>query len=402
MRKYRSAKELAKLAKRGRYAAGPNLYLQISEWGTRSWIFRYRLAGRHRHMGLGPVDLLTLDEARERAHEARRQLKLDGVDPLEAKRGIKREQLRAAARSLTFKQVALQFISAHEDSWRGDGSRRQWLESLNRHAFPKIGDMPIGDVDVTSVLAVLDPMSATRETQHRVRNRLAAILDWAHSRDLRDNNNPARRPHLLPKRKKEREHFVAMAYPAVPKFMQELREQQELSARGLELLILCASRPGEILDARWSDIDLSTATWTVPGERMKSGRLHRVPLSSRAVELLADLPREGEYVLPGARTGARAHPMTLVRLLRRMGHPNLTAHGFRASFKTWASERTNFPRELIEAALAHVVGDEAEQSYLRADMLARRRQLMESWAEYLSKPDTANGVVVPLRQGAPA
>jgi integrase len=400
MRKYRSAKDLAKLTKRGRYAAGPNLYLQISEWGTRAWIFRYRIDGRHRHMGLGPADLLTLQEARDKAHAARRQLKIDGVDPIEVKRAGARAARTASERAKTFKECALEYIAQHEDMWRGDASRRQWVSSFEHHVFSKIGDMLIADVDVAAVLSVLDPIRDRLVTARRVRNRLGLILDWAISRDLR-SDNPAKRPNLLPKRKPKVTHLPALPYPALPSFLPQLRQRPEMSARALELAILCAARPGEVLGARWSEIDLSEATWTIPGERMKSGRPHRVPLSGRAVELLADLFREGDFVFLGARTGAQPHPMVLIDLLRRMGH-SVSAHGFRASFRTWAAERTNYAREVVEAALAHVVGDAAEQAYARGDMLARRRQLMETWAEYCSKPDTANGVVVPLRQGAPA
>jgi integrase len=191
-------------------------------------------------------------------------------------------------------------------------------------------------------------------------------------------------------------HFPAMPYPVLPAFMVELRQRPDMTARALELAILTASRPGECLGMRWGEVDLGAALWTVPGARMKSGRPHRVPLSHRAVELLATLPREGEFVFLGRRTGAKPHPMVLVTLLRRMGH-TVTAHGFRASFKTWASERTNYPRELIEAALAHVIGDAAEQAYSRGDMLARRRQLMEAWSEFCSRP-AAEAEIVPIRK----
>jgi integrase len=399
MRKFLSAKDLAKLSKPGRYAVGHGCYLQISEWGTRAWIFRYIRQGRARHVGMGSATYVTLQEARERAFEYRRMLAA-GVDPLEQKRGKQVEQKREAARAKTFKTVALDYIAAHEAGWRGNSSRRQWLGSLEAHVFPKIGDLPIADVDVTAVLSVLDPLAQTiPETASRVRNRIAAILDWAHSRDLRPNDNPARRPNLLPKRKKAAtvQHFPAMAYTALPAFMSELCERKEMIARALELAILTAARPGEILGAKWAEFDLSAAMWMVPGERMKSGRPHRVPLSGRAVELLADLPREGEYVFLGRRTGARPYPMALVTLLRRMGY-GVSAHGFRSCFKTWASEQTAYARELIEAALAHVIGDAAEQAYSRGDMLARRRQLMQAWSEFCSGPHVEADVVVRIRK----
>ena len=236
-------------------------------------------------------------------------------------------------------------------------------------------------------------------TAGRIKHRIAKILDWAHSRDLRPSDNPARRPNLLPKRKRVKPHFTSMAYTALPAFISELRRRPENMARALELLILTAARPNEILGMRWGEIDLSATMWTAPAERMKAGKAHRVPLSGRAVELLAALPREGDLVFAGRFAGVR-RSTELLRTLRLMGH-SVTVHGFRASFRTWAGEQTAYPRELIEVALAHSVGDETERAYARGDMLARRRLLMESWAEYCSRPHV-EGDVVPLRQGAPA
>lgn len=395
MKKHLSAAAVAKLTKPGRYAVGHGVYLQISKWRTKAWLLRYIRDGKPHAMGLGSAEYVSLKEAREKGYEARRQL-IAGIDPLEAKRAAKRERLLAGVRHKTFKQCALDYVAAHEDGWRGNASRRQWLSNFEKHVFPVIGDMPVIDVDVVAVLAVLDPMSkAAPVTARRVRNRIANVLDWAAARELRPHDNPAKRPKLLSSRRKQVEHFAAMPYTAVPAFMAELRQRPEMGARALELLILTAARPNEVLGARWSEFDLSAATWTIPDERMKSGRRHRVPLSGRTVELLADLPREGEYVFIGRRTGARPNPMTLVRQLRRMGHA-VTAHGFRSAFKTWASERTNYPREIIEVALAHVIGDAAEQAYARGDMLTRRRQLMESWADYCSRPHV-EADVVPLR-----
>ena len=258
----------------------------------------------------------------------------------------------------------------------------------------------MADVVVTDIVTVLDPIRTIPETAGRIKRRLAAVLDWAHSRDLRGNDNPASRPNLLPKRKRLKTHFAALPYPAVPQFMADLCKRPETNARALELLILTAARPNEVLGARWGEIDLASAMWAIPAERMKSGRPHRIPLSGRAVELLAALPRESGFVFIGHRSGSNPNPHALRMLLRRMGHNGVTVHGFRSAFRTWGSERTAFPRELLEVALAHAVGDETEQAYMRADMLARRRQLMETWAEFCSKPDTANGVVVPLRTGA--
>jgi integrase len=394
MKRLPSAPTVAKLREPGRYAVGHGAYLQVSEWGTKAWIFRYVRNGKARHVGMGSAIYVTLSEARERAFEYRRML-VAGIDPLEAKRTATHEQRIAAVRAKSFKQCALEYIAAHEAGWRGDGSRRQWVESLHKHVFPRIGDMPVAKIDIAAVLSVLDAMHDIPETQNRVRHRIASVLDWAAARELRAHDNPARRPKLLPPRKRHVEHFAAMDYRQLPSFMAQLRAQSGASARCLELMILTASRPGETLGARWSEIEGDV--WTIPDSRMKSGRPHRVPLSSPAVAVLAELRRDGAQVFPG--TGSDGH---LTRwafrhlLKKRMGRDEV-AHGFRASFKTWASERTNFPRELIEAALAHVIGDAAEQAYSRGDMLARRRQLMEAWSEYCSLPAVA-AEIVPIRK----
>jgi len=397
MKRPLTQREIDRLTEPGRYAVGHGAYLQIANNKTRTkaWLFRYRHNGRARHLGMGSAVYVSLKRAREKAIEYRRML-ADGIDPLDAKRGVKLEQRRAEARSKTFEQVAREYIDAHEGEWRGSSSRKEWTQTLERHAFPKIGNIAVADIGVTDVLSVLDPIA--REipvTAGRIKHRIAKILDWAHSRDLRPSDNPARRPNLLPKRKRVKSNFPSMAYTALPAFISELRRRPENMARALELLILTAARPNEILGMRWGEIDLSATMWTAPAERMKAGKAHRVPLSGRAVELLAALPREGDLVFAGRFAGVR-RSTELLRTLRLMGH-SVTVHGFRASFRTWAGERTNFPRELIEVSLAHAVGDETEQAYARGDMLARRRQLMEAWSKYCSKPDTANGVVVPLR-----
>jgi len=396
-----SARAVAALTEPGRYAVGHGAYLQISTpWRTKSWIFRYVRDGKAHYIGMGSCDYVTLAEARQRAFEYRRLLAAGG-DPLEQKHDAKRAARIESERAKTFKWCALEYIKQHEKEWRGNASRRQWIGGFELHVFPKLGDLPVGDIDVAAVLRVLDPLRDRLVTARRVKNRLALILDWAAERDLRERDNPAKR-NLLPKRKQHQVvNLPGLPYTALPSLMPELRQRPEMSARAFEFEILTAARPGEVLGARWDEINLAEAVWKVPAERMKGGREHRVPLSGRAVELLANLPREDEYVFPGARAGGRMYHNALTLLLGRVGHPGLSAHAIaRASFKTWGYERTNFSRELIEAALAHIVGDEAEKSYLRGDALARRRQLMETWAEYCSRPDTANGVVVPLRQGA--
>ena len=392
MQRYPGVKELAKLTKRGRVAVGHGAFLQISEFGTRSWVFRYVVNGRAHHVGLGSCTYVTLAEARQKAFEYRRLLAAGG-DPLQAKR----ERLLASTPARTFQQVALEYIAQHEREWRSDHSRRQWRASLTRYAFPKIGSMAIADVDVAAVLSVLDPISArVPETTSRVKHRIALILDWAAARDLRPHDNPARRPRLLPKHKNQVKHFAAVPYADIGAFMRELRAQEEPSARALEFLVLTVARTNELLGARWSEIDRDI--WTIPSERAKSGKPHRVPLSARAVELLASLPRVGQHIFPG-RAGGEMGETTLRKVLKRMGC-RATVHGFRSAFRDWAAEQTNYPNHVVEQALAHAIANGVEAAYRRGDLFEKRRQLMQDWAEYCSKPDTANGVVLPLRQGA--
>jgi integrase len=395
MRTLPSAREVAKHTEPGRYAVGHGLYLQISEWKTRSWIFRYQRDGVQRHMGLGSCDYVTLAQAREKAYALRQQLILNGVDPLEAKRANRLASVLASARGKTFRQCALDYIAAHEDGWRGDHSRRQWMQSLEQHVFPKIGDMPVGAVDVAAVLSILDPISReVPETAKRVKNRIANILDWAAARDLRPHDNPAKRANLLPKHRPRAKHFAAMPYPALPAFVAELRSrEQEMSARALEFAILTAARPGEALGVRWSEIEGDV--WTIPAERMKANRPHRVPLSGRAVELLADLPRVGEYCFAGRFADTPCAHDSLVKLLRKMGH-DATAHGFRSTFRDWAAETTAYPNHVVEQALAHAIGNGVEAAYRRGDLFDKRRRLMDEWARYCAQPARA-GEVVTLR-----
>jgi integrase len=399
MPNYPSAKELAKKTKPGRYAVGHGAYLQISKWGTRSWIMRYVRDGKARHLGLGSCTYVTLAEAREKAHAARREMILNDTDPLMAKRQAKRSRLLASEREKSFKQCALDYIAAHEDGWRGDHSRQQWIKSLEKHVFPRIGDLPVAGIDVAAVLSVLNPIARSiPETASRVRSRIALVLDWASARDLRPHENPAKRANLLPKRKREQkvQHFAAMRYDQVPAFLAELRQRPEMGARALEFAILTAARPSEALGARWSEIKGNV--WELPPERMKSGQVHKVPLAPRVVELLAGLPREGDFIFVGRSSGSRQSGEAMRLLIRRMGQA-VTAHGFRSSFRDWAAETTGYPNHVLEKALAHAVANEVEAAYRRGDLFDKRRRLMEDWSKFCATTgkQNAGAPVVTLR-----
>jgi integrase len=392
---------LAKLTKPGRYAVGFGAYLQISEWGTRSWILRYREGGRATHMGLGSAELITLKGAREKAHAAQR-MRLEGKDPLQEKRASKRQRLLTHAHAKTFKECAVAYIAAHEAGWRGDHSRRQWSASLESYVYPKIGNLPVADVDLACVLSVVEPIwTLVPETARRVRNRVELVLDWATARGLRSGDNPARwrglLESLLPEQRRAQavKHLAAVPYQQVGAFMEKLRGQEGVAARALEFTILCAARSTEALGAKWDEIDGDI--WTVPAERMKAHKPHRVPLSRRAVELLAGLPRGSEYLFTAVRTGGAPHHRTLIREMQRLGRTE-TVHGFRAAFRTWAGERTSYAPHIIEQALAHTIGSAVERAYSRGDLLDQRRRLMEDWARFCDRP-SVQGDVRPIRKG---
>lgn len=382
MRRYPSAKDLAQITKPGRYAVGHGAYLQISEWGTRAWIFRYRAGERQYHMGLGSCEYVSLQEARQKAWEAQR-LRLNGIDPLEAKRQQKAAR-RPSVAAKSFRDCAIAYIDAHQAGWRGNGSRIQWTQSLEKYVFPKLGHPSVSEIDTPRVLAVLEPIwTKVPETARRIRNRIELILGYAATHGLRSGDNPARwtahLENILP-RVNGKTHLAAMPWQEMPAFMKRLRAEPENAARALELQILTASRPGEVLGMRCDEVvgDM----WVIPAERMKGGREHRVPLTPAARSLLQLLPTVGPWVFVSRGYGP---PMaqTLIRQLRRMG-VEVTAHGFRSAFRDWAAEATSFENHVVEMALAHSVGNGVERAYRRGDLFDKRRALLEAWSAYLS------------------
>jgi integrase len=404
-----TAKRVERTKTPGRYRCGlvKGLLLQISESGAKSWVLRYELNGRERMMGLGSAADFTLKEARERARAAR-QLLADGHDPLDAKREARAAAKAAAANALTFRVAAQRYFDQHEAKCKSASHRDQFLASLRAYAFPQFGDMDVAAIALADVLRAIEPIWITKAvTADRVRNRVEAVLDWCVVRGHRPpGTNPARwKGHLdqvLPATRKVApiEHHAAMNYRAVPAFLAELREcDHSVAGQALEFTILTAGRAGEVLGARRGEIDLDEATWTIPGPRMKSRREHRVPLSGRAVDLLRELPREdrNDHVFVGSQAGRSMSKMSMRRVMQRLQHPE-SVHGFRAAFRSWAAAETNFPREVCERALAHVVGSQTERAYERGDSFAKRRKLMEAWSRFVSSPARSVADIVPIRQ----
>lgn len=399
-----SAKKIAKLKGDGKYhdAAVPGLYLQVTRTNTgiaRSWLLRYELNGNpERNMGLGSVSIFSLAHARERAREARRLI-TDGVDPLEAKRQRRAAAKAAAAKRLSFRQAAEQYFNAHQAEWTNPAHRDQFLASLRNYAFPALGDLDVAVIETADVLRAVQPIWLTKTaTASRVRQRIEQILDFAVVSGHRPpGTNPARwKGHLSellakPGKVAPVEHHRAVAYAKLPGFMAELRAREGTAARALEFAILTAARTGEVLGAKWDEINLTAALWVVPGSRMKGGREHRVPLSSATRDLLRALPHEegNPFCFIGPQAGRGFSDMALTRVMQRMGRTE-TVHGFRSTFSDWSHEQMAHSNHTIEISLAHSFGSDVEKAYRRGNMFAKRVKLMADWAKYCaSKPVAA-------------
>lgn len=397
-----SARSVATLSEPGRHNDGDGLYLTISRGGTKSWLFMFRWEGKLKEMGLGGVSLVSLAEARDKAAEARKKVKA-GINPIEAKR-----QAETAEARKTFGEFADDLVKDIQSGFRNEKHRWQWSHTLKTYAAA-LRPLPIDAVTTEHVLDVIKPLWLTKqETASRLRGRIERVLDAAKAKELRSGENPARwrghLDHLLPKRQKlQRGHHAAMPYADVPDFVAELRKRDATAGLALEFTILCASRSGEVISATWDEIDRKAKVWTIPGKRMKAGLEHRVPLTERALAVLAaaEKLKVSEYVFPGAGKGKPLSDMAMSNLLKkRMKHEGLTVHGFRSSFRDWAGESTAFPREVAEAALAHVVGDETERAYRRGDALEKRRKLMDAWARFVGTPKAKGNNVTPIRAKA--
>jgi integrase len=386
-----SALKAANLKTPGFHGDGGGLYLQVSPAGTKSWVFRFKVASRSRYMGLGSATTVSLSEAREAATECRK-LRLQGIDPVEQRKQERQRGRMESAKAMTFDQCRDAYIAAHAPSWKNPKHPQQWINTLSTYVTPVFGSLPVQSIDVGLVTKVLGPIWNTKpETAGRVRGRIESILDWARARGFREGENPARwRGHLdqlYPARSKLRrvKHHEALPYPEIADFMTMLREQVGVAPRALEFVILTASRTGEALKATWDEFDVNTQTWVIPAHRMKGNREHRVPLSNRAVEILESMEgvRVNEFAFPGPKQGKPLSDMALLMTLRRMDY-KVTTHGFRSTFRTWAAEQTNFRHEVAESALAHAIGNKVEAAYQRGDLFDKRRQLMTEWARYCS------------------
>lgn len=413
----KKAKELtalavAKLKDEGRHAVGgvDGLYLRVIG-NSRAWVLcsalgtRINRSGkevvRRLNMGLGPYPEISLSEARDKARELRKQIR-EGIDPLQRKREAKIQAVRKIARTKTFAQCAQNFLEDKKAEWKNEKHAKQWESTLKTYAFPIIGEMPVAAVDVEAVLRVLrqeirdgDTVSplwnARNETASRLRGRIESILDWAKVSKLREGENPAawqgNLKHALPAPAKIQkvEHHPALPFKEIGAFMVELRKREGLSARALEFAILTAARSGEVRGATWSEIDLDARTWTVPTERMKAAKAHTVPLSDSAYQLLKRLPRivGNDLLFPSPR-GKEMSDQVFNKLFERMERTNITAHGFRSTFKDWARscKGTEYADEISELALAHVNSDQTRAAYARDQLLQQRALLMQDWAEY--------------------
>ena len=392
-----TARSVASLERPGRHSDGAGLYLSIShgaEARRRRWVLLFRWNGKPKEMGLGPASTVSLAEARALASNWRAEIRA-GRNPLVLRRAHRHLQKA----NQTFGEVATAYRDAKAHEWRNSKVRNQWLAPLHRHARPLLA-MPVNEITTEDVLAVLHPIWLTKsETAARVLGRIEAVIDAARARGLISANtaNPARwrghLSHLLPKRKKlARGHHAALPFQEMPSFVAELQARQGIAALALEFLILTAARTNEVLGAAWAEVDVESGLWKVSATRMKNGRVHRVPLSRRALEILETMRqvRAGELIFPGINADKPLSSMAMTMCLRRMKMEDITVHGFRSSFRDWVGDVTEFPRELAETALAHVAGDETERAYRRGDALERRRQLMDAWAGHCGRRDILN------------
>lgn len=388
-----SALKIRQNLKPGMYADGLGLYLRVGSGNSKHWVFRYRIKGKLRDMGLGPLHTVSLAEARDKAQVCR-VIRLKGLDPLEERSKEQQAKAIEAAVTITFEKCAETYIATHRDGWKNGKHAEQWTATLQTYVYPIFKDRPVAEIDDALVLKVLQPIWKEKtETASRVRGRIERILDWARVMKYRTGDNPARwrghLDHLLPKRSRVTAivHHAALPIDETPAFIQVLQREETVVARAFEFCILTATRTNETMGMRWSEYDERAQLWTVPGARMKAGRDHRIPLAERSLQILAEMQdiRIGDFVFPGGVQERPLSSMAFLMLLRRLGRNDITAHGFRSTFRDWAAERTDFTNEVVEMALAHTISNKVEAAYRRGDLFDKRRQLAAGWASFCAR-----------------
>lgn len=396
-----SALEVRRLTKPGLHAVGgaTGLHLQVSETGARSWTLRIKIGDKRRDLGLGAFRDVPLAKAREKAREKREAIG-KGIDPLAEKRALRARLAAAAAKAVTFDQCAARVVEMKRAEFKSPKHAAQWPATLATYASPVIGSLPVDEIELGHISEVLNPIWTTKtETATRLRQRIEAVLDYATVHGLRSGPNPAAWKGNLdkvlakPAKLKKVQHHRALPIDEMPAFVAALRQRDGVAARCLEFVVLTACRSGEARGARWSEIDLAAKLWTIPPGRMKAGKPHRVPLSEEALALLEALPRMAgsDLVFPAPR-GGQLSDMSLLAVMRRMG-VDAVPHGARSTFRDWCSERTAYPRDVAEMALAHAIGDKVEAAYRRGELLEKRRRMMEDWASFVTGPLRTDGVV---------
>ncbi len=407
-----SARRVQTEIRPGYHRDDKGLYLQVSPTGTKAWIFRFKspVSGKQREMGLGPLATLPLAQARDRAIECR-QLMLMGLDPIEGRDKGRLAQRLEQARAITFKKAAEACIASKQHEWRNAKHAQQWTNTLKTYAYPTLGSLSVAAVDTELVMKVLEPLWLKKhETASRLRQRIETVWDWCKARGQVKGENPARlRGHLdklLPRTTKVKRvtHHPALPYNLINTFITSLRAQNGVAPLALEFLILTAARTGEVIGAKWGEIDLDDKVWTVPADRMKAGNEHRVPLCKRAIEILKSIKGErdpDEFIFPGWKVNTGLSNGAMLMLMKKMEQDEFTPHGFRSTFRDWAAEESQgFSNETIEQALAHTVKNQVEAAYRRGDQLEKRRVLMDAWAKHIETKQTkSEGKVVQFKTG---
>lgn len=382
-----TATKIKNLAQAGRYSDGDGLFLDLTGPGRGSWMLRVQMAGKRRDISLGPLKAVSLADARDAAFEMRRKV-TQGIDPV-----AERKKERAIVP--TFRDAAMSVHEEHKAGWKNGKHHNQWLATLETYVFPSFGDRLVSEIDTAAIRDVLAAIWLSKpETARRVRQRIGTVLDWSFVKGFRSAEAPMRSLSKgLPRQPKKDGHFAAMSYVDVPTFLQQLRQRGSVGRLALELVILTAARSGEVRFARWPEVDLEAALWSIPAERMKMGRPHGVPLAPQAVDVLRRAEKlkvpASDLIFPGQKLKKPMSDMTLLKILRDMD-VGVTVHGFRSAFRDWVADQTSYPGEVAEAALAHAISNKVEAAYRRTDFLEKRRMLMGEWADYCSPPGLEN------------